>query len=117
MIDLRFAFRQLRKTPGFTLLAVITLALGIGLNTAIFSLINDIFLRGLPFEEPARVLHILGRSKQRPDLDFPLGAPRFMHYRDAQTIFFGQLNQAYGSPAPTASPSAGWQGPVGYVIE
>lgn len=36
---------------------------------------------------------------------------------DAQTIFFGQLNQAYGSPAPTASPSAGWQGPVGYVIE
>ena len=36
---------------------------------------------------------------------------------DAQTIFFGQLNQTYGSPAPTASPSAGWQGPVGYVIE
>lgn len=36
---------------------------------------------------------------------------------DAQTIFFGQLNQAYGSPAPTASPSTGWQGPVGYVIE
>jgi len=36
---------------------------------------------------------------------------------DAQTIFFGQLNQAYGSPAPTASASAGWQGPVGYVIE
>ncbi|AQR60768.1 pilus assembly protein CpaC [Brevundimonas sp. LM2] len=36
---------------------------------------------------------------------------------DAQTIFFGQLNQAYGSPAPTTSPSAGWQGPVGYVIE
>ena len=36
---------------------------------------------------------------------------------DAQTIFFGQLNQAYGSPAPTTAPSAGWQGPVGYVIE
>jgi pilus assembly protein CpaC len=36
---------------------------------------------------------------------------------DAQTIFFGQLNQAYGSPAPTASATAGWQGPVGYVIE
>ena len=87
MTDFRFALRQLRKTPGFTLLAVITLALGIGLNSAIFSLINDIFLRGLPFEEPARVLHILGRSKQRPEIDFPLGAPRFLHYRDAQTIF------------------------------
>ena len=87
MTDFRFALRQLRKTPGFTLLAIITLALGIGLNTAIFSLINDLFLRGLPFQEPARVLHIYGSSKQRPGADFPLGAPRFMHYRDAQTIF------------------------------
>ena len=50
MTDVRFAFRQLLKAPGFTLLALITLALGIGLNTAIFSLINDLFLRGLPFK-------------------------------------------------------------------
>jgi hypothetical protein len=45
----------LRKSPGFTFLAVITLTLGIGLNAAIFSLINDLFLRGLPFSEPDRV--------------------------------------------------------------
>src|SRR5437660_2560026 len=57
MTDVRFAFRQLFKSPGFTLLALITLALGIGLNTAIFSLINDLFLRGLPFQQPARLLH------------------------------------------------------------
>src|SRR3712207_2318264 len=87
MTDFRFALRQLRKTPGFTALAVLTLALGIGLNTAIFSLINDLFLRGLPFQEPARVLHIYGESKQRPGAEFPLGAPRFMHIREAQTIF------------------------------
>ena len=59
MTDLRFALRQLIKSPGFTFLAVITLTLGIGLNTAIFSLINDLFLRGLPFQEPERILHIL----------------------------------------------------------
>jgi putative ABC transport system permease protein len=88
MTDLRFALRQLRKSPGFTLLAVLTLTLGIGLNTAIFSLINDLFLKGLPFQEPDRVLHILTRAKDRTD-DFPMSAPRFMLYRDAQTIFSG----------------------------
>ena len=58
MNDIRFALRQLRKSPGFTFVAVVTLALGIGLNTAIFSLINELFLRGLPFKEPSRVVHL-----------------------------------------------------------
>ena len=88
MTDLRFALRQLAKSPGFSLLAVITLALGIGLNTAIFSLINDLFLKGLPFQEPERVLHILTKGKDRTD-EFPMSAPRFMHFRDGQTIFSG----------------------------
>ncbi|MFL6527223.1 MAG: hypothetical protein ACJ8I9_02215 [Chthoniobacterales bacterium] len=86
--DMRFAFRQLLKAPGFSLLAIITLALGIGLNTAIFSLINDLFLRGLPFREPARVLHVFSHAKDQ-SVDFPLSAPRFMHFRDGQTIFDG----------------------------
>lgn len=88
MTDLRFAFRQLLKSPGFTLLALITLALGIGLNTAIFSLINDLFLRGLPFREPSRVLHVFSKFKEQP-VEFPLSAPRFIHFRDGQTIFDG----------------------------
>ena len=54
--DLRFAFRQLLKSPGFSLLAIITLALGIGVNTAIFSLVHDLFLRGLTFEKPDRLV-------------------------------------------------------------
>ena len=88
MTDLRFALRQLRKSPGFTFLAVITLTLGIGLNTGIFSLINDLFLKGLPFHEPERLLHVLTKGKDRTD-EFQMSAPRFMFYRDAQTIFAG----------------------------
>src|SRR5438067_4037437 len=88
MTDVRFAFRQLFKSPGFTFLAVLTLALGIGLNTAIFSLINDLFLRGLPFREPARLLHVFSKFKEQR-VEFPLSAPRFIHVRDGQTIFSG----------------------------
>src|SRR3954452_9009272 len=88
MTDLRFALRQLRKSPGFTLLAVITLTLGIGLNTAIFSLINDLFLKGLPFREPGRVLQEFSHFREQT-VDFPLSAPRFFHFRDSQQIFDG----------------------------
>ncbi len=89
MNDLRFALRQLLKSPGFTFLAVITLALGIGLNTAIFSLINDLFLRGLPFKEPGRVLHMYSNAKDRNLLEIAVSAPRYQHYRDGQTMFDG----------------------------
>ncbi|HUE62329.1 MAG TPA: ABC transporter permease, partial [Chthoniobacterales bacterium] len=87
--DFRFALRQLLKSPGFTFLALLTLALGIGLNTAIFSLINDLFLRGLPFKEPERVLHMYSNAKERKLLELAVSAPRFQHYRDGQTIFDG----------------------------
>ncbi|MFL6528262.1 MAG: ABC transporter permease [Chthoniobacterales bacterium] len=88
MNNIRFAFRQLLKSPGFSALAIITLALGIGMNTAIFSLINDLFLRGLPFKEPTRVLHVFSHLKDQT-LDFPISAPRYMHFRDGQTVFSG----------------------------
>src|SRR5213596_3998740 len=89
MTDVRFAFRQLCKSPGFTLVAVLTLALCIGMNTAIFSLINDLFLRGLPFKEPSRVVHLYGGDKSRDLVDIGVSAPRFMHYREGQTLFDG----------------------------
>jgi putative ABC transport system permease protein len=89
MNDIRFAFRKLRQSPAFTAIAVLTLALGIGLNTAIFSLINDLFLRGLPFKEPSRVVHLYGGDKSRDLVDIGVSAPRFMHYREGQTLFDG----------------------------
>lgn len=87
MIDLRFAIRQLLKSPGFTLLAVLTLALGIGMNTAIFSLINELFLRGLPFEDPNRLVILEAEAKERNLSDLPMSVPRYWHYRDGQTVF------------------------------
>ena len=95
MNDLKFALRQLRKSPGFTLIAVLTLALGIGLNTAIFSLVNDLFLRGLPFKESSRVVHLYGGDKSRDLTDIDIGAPRYFHFRDGQTVFESLAGESF----------------------
>jgi putative ABC transport system permease protein len=89
MNDLRFACRMLLKSPAFTLLAVLTLALGIGANSAIFTLIDGLFLRGLPFAESDRIVRIYGEAKERDMRQMPFSVPRFWHYRDGQTVFSG----------------------------
>src|SRR5881409_3168254 len=93
--DLKYALRTLAKTPGFTIIAVFTLALAIGANTAIFSLINDLFLRGLPFKEPSRVVHLYGGDKSRDLVDIGVSAPRFLHYREGQTLFDGLAAESF----------------------
>jgi predicted permease len=85
--EIRFALRQLRKTPAFSCLTVLTLAIGIGMNTAMFSLIHDLFLRGLPFSEPDRIVRIYGEAKERDLKQLPFSVPKFWHYRDGQTVF------------------------------
>ena len=89
MNEIRFALRQLRKSPGFTVIAVLTLAIGIGLNTAIFSLIDDLFLRPLPFKDPQRLVHLYSNARERNLLEQAISVPRFQHLRESQTIFDG----------------------------
>src|SRR5271156_1136249 len=65
--DLKFAFRQLRKSPGFTVTAVLMLAFGIGATTAIFSIVECVLLRPLPFSDPDRLV-VLGDHLQGVDV-------------------------------------------------
>src|SRR6476661_6704683 len=102
LTDLRFALRQLLKSPGFTLLAVVTLMLGIGLNTTIFSLINDLFLRGLPFKDSSRLVRFYSGTKTAKALEWPISGPRFQLYREGQTIFDG-----FAADNPTAATLTG----------
>jgi putative ABC transport system permease protein len=85
--ELRYGIRSLLKHPGFTAIAVITLALGIGANTAMFSVINGVLLRPLPYHEPDRLVTIWEESPQRGLYQLPVSFANFRDWVDQNHVF------------------------------
>ncbi|HWA26977.1 MAG TPA: ABC transporter permease [Lacunisphaera sp.] len=83
--DLRLAFRQFTKAPLFTLVVVLTLALGIGANTAIFSIVNTTFLRALPYAEPDRLMSVSESNRQWENMS--VSYPNFLDWQAGQDVF------------------------------
>src|SRR5258705_6657610 len=86
--DLRFGARMLGRNPGFTVVAVVTLALGIGANTAIFAVVNGVLLRSMPFPEAHRIFLISYASRHGP-FQLPPGLSRrdYLEFRDQDRLF------------------------------
>ena len=87
MNDLRFAVRQLLKNPGFTLVAVLTLALGIGANTAIFSVVSSVLLRSLPFKDPDRLVLVWERNVKKGYEMNHVGVATFLDWKAQNNSF------------------------------
>src|SRR6476619_5634187 len=83
--DIRYGLRGLWKRPGFTVIALITLALGIGANTAIFSVVNAVLLRPLPYDDPARIVWVWDTQPQLATT--PTSLPEFLGWKEQNRSF------------------------------
>src|SRR5215212_2919530 len=98
--DLRYSLRRLRKSPAFSAIVILTLALGIGANTAIFSVVNAVLLRALPYKDPDRLVNV---QHFYPSLKLHAGsaAPTYQDLRDKSRTFGALAIQTGWGPAMT----------------
>jgi predicted permease len=85
--DIRLGLRQLRKNPGFAAVAILTLALGIGANTAIFSVINSVLLRPLPYHDPENLVMVWESNSQHINSHNTVSPPNFLDWQSRNTVF------------------------------
>jgi predicted permease len=85
--ELRYAIRQLLKSPGFSLIAILGLALGIGANVALFSVVNAVFLRPLPYREPDRLVRLSSTDETQQINRAGFSHPRFLAVQERQQVF------------------------------
>ena len=85
--DFRHALRMLQRSPGFTTVAVLTLALGIGANTAIFSVVNSVLIRPLPYHDPAGLVMVWENNSQHPNPHNTVSPPNFLDWQSRNTVF------------------------------
>ena len=101
--DVRYAVRRLRKSPGFSAIVVLTLALGIGANTAIFSVVNTVLLRPFPYRDPERLVVIDHFYPSLDNLEAGASAPGFRDLRDNTSLFDGVFVMTGWGPALTGT--------------
>ena len=100
--DVRYALRNLRRNPSFTLVAVLALAVGIGANTAVFTIVNGVLLRALPYRNPGELVAIFEKLPGAPVPKFEFSAPDYLFLRGAAQSFAGKTG-----PTNSANPSHG----------
>lgn len=86
-LDVRYGLRMLWKSPTLTVVSVLTMGLGVGANSSIFSVVDGVLIRSLPYEEPAHLIRIWGSSKQTGDVRLNISEMDFLDFRDQNQVF------------------------------